>query len=62
MVFLTGQEEIETACKMIKQSEKAHKNNPQINKIIPFPLYATLHANAQASVFEPVPLVFFSHK
>lgn len=48
LVFLTGQEEIEAACKQVYEiSDRLDK------KILVLPLYANLSPSAQMRVFEP---------
>ncbi|XP_036355022.1 pre-mRNA-splicing factor ATP-dependent RNA helicase DHX15-like [Octopus sinensis] len=53
LLFLTGQEEIDEACKAI-QSEVS-KLGPNIGKINCIPLYSTLPPNLQQRIFEPPP-------
>ncbi|MFH4979026.1 hypothetical protein AB6A40_005735 [Gnathostoma spinigerum] len=49
LVFLTGQEEIESACKKVMEASKLLPGG-----IIALPLYAGLSPSAQMRVFEPV--------
>ncbi|CAO3625475.1 unnamed protein product [Cunninghamella blakesleeana] len=52
LVFLTGQHDIERACKAI--IEKAKKSN-QLNKVNVYPLYASMETWDQKAVFAPSP-------
>lgn len=48
LLFLTGQEEIETACEMLQQSNRD-------SSMCILPLYASMPSTQQSLVFEPVP-------
>lgn len=53
LVFLTGQEEIEEACKRIKKEvEKLEKNAGQL---VCIPLYSSLPPSQQERIFDPAP-------
>lgn len=58
LAFLTGQEEIETACKKVQEASKLVTGG-----LIALPLYAGLPPSAQMRVFEPtsVPVRFSDH-
>ncbi|KAL3315420.1 Pre-mRNA-splicing factor ATP-dependent RNA helicase dhx15 [Cichlidogyrus casuarinus] len=53
LLFLTGQEEIEDACKRINQA--AESLPPEIGDIKCIPLYSTLPPALQQRIFEPAP-------
>ncbi|XP_055385767.1 ATP-dependent RNA helicase DHX15 homolog [Condylostylus longicornis] len=53
LMFLTGQEEIEEACKRIKR--EADNLGPEIGELKCIPLYSTLPPNLQQRIFEPPP-------
>lgn len=50
LVFLTGQEEIERACALIRQA--THDSNDPDKELIVLPLYSALTSEAQADVFK----------
>jgi len=52
-VFLTGQEEIETAYEMLK--ERTSKLGSKIGELVLLPIYANLPSDMQAKIFEPTP-------
>ena len=52
-VFLTGQEEIETAYEMLK--ERTAKLGSKIRELILLPIYSNLPTDMQAKIFEPTP-------
>ncbi|KAM3723719.1 Pre-mRNA-splicing factor ATP-dependent RNA helicase [Dirofilaria immitis] len=54
LLFLTGQEEIEEACKRIKR--EIDNLGPEIGELKCIPLYSTLPPNLQQRIFEPAPL------
>lgn len=54
LVFLTGQEEIDAACKMIEKYSKEFKN-----KIFAIPLYSSVNLNVQNLAFALPPSVVF---
>ncbi|XP_023759041.1 pre-mRNA-splicing factor ATP-dependent RNA helicase DEAH1 isoform X1 [Lactuca sativa] len=53
LVFLTGQEEIETAQEILKQ--RTHCLGSKIPELVICPIYANLPTELQAKVFEPTP-------
>ncbi|BFZ20424.1 hypothetical protein BsWGS_23462 [Bradybaena similaris] len=53
LVFLTGQEEIETANEMLL--ERTRKLGSKIKELIILPIYSTLPSEMQAKIFEPTP-------
>ncbi|VDM52051.1 unnamed protein product, partial [Angiostrongylus costaricensis] len=53
LLFLTGQEEIEEACKRIKR--EVDNLGPQVGALTCVPLYSTLPPNQQQRIFEPAP-------
>ncbi|KAF1766657.1 hypothetical protein GCK72_006615 [Caenorhabditis remanei] len=53
LVFLTGQEEIETVQEALMERSKALGS--KIKELIPLPVYANLPSDLQAKIFEPTP-------
>jgi len=53
LVFLTGQEEIETAQELL--IERTRKFGSKIKELLVVPIYANLPSDLQAKVFEPTP-------
>ena len=53
LLFLTGQEEIEEACKRLKR--EIDNLGPEIGDLKCIPLYSTLPPNLQQRIFEPPP-------
>ncbi|XP_065220095.1 pre-mRNA-splicing factor ATP-dependent RNA helicase DHX16 [Planococcus citri] len=53
LVFLTGQEEIETCQELLL--EKTRKLGSQIKELIILPIYANLPTDMQSKIFEPTP-------
>ncbi|GLG95828.1 ATP-dependent RNA helicase DHX8 [Gryllus bimaculatus] len=53
LLFLTGQEEIEEACKRIKR--EIDNLGPEVGELKCIPLYSTLPPNLQQRIFEPAP-------
>ncbi|CAI2328535.1 unnamed protein product [Caenorhabditis sp. 36 PRJEB53466] len=53
LVFLTGQEEIETVQEALIEKSKALGS--KIKELIPLPVYANLPSDLQAKIFEPTP-------
>lgn len=51
LVFLTGQEEIDTACEVLYQRVKAL--GPAIPELIILPVYSALPSEMQSKIFEP---------
>jgi len=54
LLFLTGQEEIEEACRRIR-AEIQGANNPNVGDILVVPLYSTLPPSHQRRIFDPAP-------
>ena len=59
LVFLTGEEEIEDACKKIQQETEfllSHQETaPSIGPVTCFPLYSSLPPRQQQQIFDPAP-------
>ncbi|KAI6028094.1 P-loop containing nucleoside triphosphate hydrolase protein [Pisolithus marmoratus] len=53
LLFLTGQEEIDTACKILFERMKAL--GPKVLELIILPIYSALPSEVQSHVFEPTP-------
>jgi ATP-dependent RNA helicase DHX8/PRP22 len=53
LVFLTGQEEIDTSCEILFERMKAL--GPQVPELIILPVYAALPSQLQSKIFEPAP-------
>lgn len=53
LLFLTGQEEIEEACKRVKR--EIDNLGPEVGELKCIPLYSTLPPNLQQRIFEPPP-------
>jgi ATP-dependent RNA helicase DDX35 len=53
LVFLTGQEDIETAIKLLE--EEAHSNQKNSSGLLPLPLYSGLSRSEQELIFTPTP-------
>ncbi|XP_052241879.1 pre-mRNA-splicing factor ATP-dependent RNA helicase DHX16-like isoform X2 [Dreissena polymorpha] len=53
LVFLTGQEEIETASEMLM--ERTRKLGSKIKELIIAPIYANLPSDLQSKIFDPTP-------
>ncbi|PAA85199.1 hypothetical protein BOX15_Mlig005237g1 [Macrostomum lignano] len=53
LVFLTGQEEIETAEEILK--EKTRRLGSKMRELIITPIYSTLPSDMQGKIFEPTP-------
>ncbi|WWC59905.1 uncharacterized protein I303_102467 [Kwoniella dejecticola CBS 10117] len=53
LLFLTGQEEIDTACEVLFERVKAL--GPQVPELIILPVYAALPSEMQSRIFEPPP-------
>jgi len=53
LLFLTGQEEIEEACKRLKR--EIDNLGPEVGDLKCIPLYSTLPPNLQQRIFEPPP-------
>jgi len=50
LVFLTGQEEIDSACEMLAEQVDKHQM-----KLLPIPVYSTLPSELQTKIFQPAP-------
>ncbi|KAK8885716.1 ATP-dependent RNA helicase dhx8 [Tritrichomonas musculus] len=53
LLFLTGQDDIDTACELIFQKGKVLEN--QYGPLIVLPIYSTLPSEQQSMIFEPTP-------
>ncbi len=53
LVFLTGQEEIETSYEIL--TERTRKLGSKIKELMILPIYANLPSDMQAKIFEPTP-------
>lgn len=53
LVFLTGQEEIETCNELLQ--ERVRRLGSQIKELILLPVYSNLPTEMQAKIFEPTP-------
>ncbi|WVQ84120.1 hypothetical protein IAT38_006265 [Cryptococcus sp. DSM 104549] len=53
LLFLTGQEEIDTACEVLYERVKAL--GPQVPELLILPVYAALPSEMQSRIFEPPP-------
>ena len=53
LLFLTGQEEIDSACEMLTEHAETIKDMKQ--KILPIPVYSTLPSELQTRIFKPAP-------
>jgi len=53
LLFLTGEEEIENACKQIKKD--VTKLGGEVGELLIVPLYSTLPPNLQQKIFDPAP-------
>lgn len=53
LVFLTGQEEIETCQEML--SERVRRLGSKIAELLILPIYANLPSEMQAKIFAPTP-------
>lgn len=54
LVFLTGQEEIDTACEML--FERMRMLGPDVPQLIILPVYSALPSEMQTRIFNPAPL------
>ncbi|KAM6936505.1 pre-mRNA-splicing factor ATP-dependent RNA helicase DHX16 [Lycodopsis pacificus] len=54
LVFLTGQEEIETCCELLQ--ERCRRLGSKIAELLVLPIYANLPSDMQAKIFNPTPL------
>ncbi|KAF8738666.1 hypothetical protein AX14_010761 [Amanita brunnescens Koide BX004] len=53
LLFLTGQEEIDTACEILYERMKAL--GPKVPELVVLPIYSALPSEVQSRVFEPTP-------
>ncbi|KAF9162478.1 DEAH-box ATP-dependent RNA helicase prp22 [Actinomortierella ambigua] len=53
LLFLTGQEEIDTACEILYERMKAL--GPMVPELIVLPVYSALPSEMQSKIFEPTP-------
>lgn len=53
LLFLTGQEEIDTACEILHERMKAL--GPNVPDLVILPVYASLPSEMQSRIFEPAP-------
>ncbi|TFK26639.1 P-loop containing nucleoside triphosphate hydrolase protein [Coprinopsis marcescibilis] len=53
LLFLTGQEEIDTACEILFERMKAL--GPKVPELVILPIYSALPSEVQSRVFEPTP-------
>lgn len=53
MLFLTGQEEIDTACEILYERMKSL--GPDVPELIILPVYSALPSEMQTRIFEPAP-------
>lgn len=54
LLFLTGQEEIDTSCEILYERMKAL--GPTVPQLIILPVYSALPSEMQSKIFEPAPL------
>jgi ATP-dependent RNA helicase DHX8/PRP22 len=53
LLFLTGQEEIDTACEVLYERMKAL--GPQVPELMILPIYSALPSEMQSRIFDPTP-------
>ncbi len=53
LLFLTGQEEIDTACEIL--FERMKSLGPQVPQLIILPVYSALPSEMQSKIFDPAP-------
>lgn len=53
LLFLTGQEEIDTACEILYERMKSL--GPEVPELIILPVYSALPSEMQTRIFEPAP-------
>jgi ATP-dependent RNA helicase DHX8/PRP22 len=53
LLFLTGQEEIDTACEILYERMKAL--GPQVPELLILPVYSALPSEMQSRIFDPAP-------
>jgi len=52
LLFLTGEEEIENACRMLRKESQRH---PEGGELLAVPLYSSLPPSQQQKIFDPAP-------
>ena len=55
LLFLTGQEEIDTACETLYNRMKQLKSGNEVPELIILPVYSALPSEMQTRIFEPAP-------
>ncbi|KAI3649202.1 hypothetical protein MP228_007056 [Amoeboaphelidium protococcarum] len=55
LVFLTGQEEIDTACEVLTARYKALSGDKKCDQLMILPVYSALPSEMQSKIFEPTP-------
>ncbi len=53
LLFLTGQEEIDTSCEILYERMKAL--GPQVPQLLILPVYSALPSEMQSKIFDPAP-------
>jgi hypothetical protein len=53
LVFLTGQEEIDTACEIL--FERMKTLGPEVPELVILPVYSALPSEMQTKIFDPAP-------
>lgn len=53
LLFLTGQEEIDTSCELLYERMKALQENMDVPELIILPVYSALPSEMQTRIFEP---------
>ena len=53
MLFLTGQEEVDTACEVL--FERMKSLGPEVPELIILPVYSALPSEMQSRIFDPPP-------
>ena len=54
LLFLTGQEEIDSACEILYERMKAL--GPEVPELLILPVYSALPSEMQTRIFDPAPL------
>jgi pre-mRNA-splicing factor ATP-dependent RNA helicase DHX15/PRP43 len=66
LLFLTGETEIEDACKKIKKEIQNMTGQSDLRELVAIPLYSTLSPQQQQKIFEPPPppkyVIYFCNK
>lgn len=55
LMFLTGQEEIDTACELLYERIQSMKKSKPMLELIILPVYSSLPSEIQSRIFEPTP-------